>query len=400
MSFHTTPSSERIHIGIFGKRNAGKSSLINALTSQDLAIVSPVKGTTTDPVLKSMELLPLGPVVLIDTPGLDDEGDLGALRIQKTYQMLRKTDLAVLVTDPADGITEEDRQILQRILQKQIPYLVVCNKADLFDSPCFPPEADKEHCIFVSAKTGAGIEELKERLARQIPASPAQKPIAADLVHPLDFVILVVPIDGSAPKGRLILPQQQTIRDLLKKGAVPVVVRDTELSETLEKLGRPPALVITDSQAFARVSALVPKEIPLTSFSILFARYKGNLGQAVLGARTLDLLQEKDRILISEGCTHHRQCEDIGTVKLPGWIRKYTGKEFHFQFTSGTEFPEDLHSYRLIIHCGGCMLNEQEMRHRLECAKEQNVPMTNYGTAIAHMHGILDRSIEIFHGFL
>ncbi|MCI8833906.1 MAG: [FeFe] hydrogenase H-cluster maturation GTPase HydF [Ruminococcus sp.] len=400
MSFHTTPSSERIHIGIFGKRNAGKSSLINALTSQDLAIVSPVKGTTTDPVLKSMELLPLGPVVLIDTPGLDDEGDLGALRIQKTYQMLRKTDLAVLVTDPADGITEEDRQILQRILQKQIPYLVVCNKADLFDSPCFPPEADKEHCIFVSAKTGAGIEELKERLARQIPASPAQKPIAADLVHPLDFVILVVPIDGSAPKGRLILPQQQTIRDLLKKGAVPVVVRDTELSETLEKLGRPPALVITDSQAFARVSALVPKEIPLTSFSILFARYKGNLKQAVLGARTLDLLQEKDRILISEGCTHHRQCEDIGTVKLPGWIRKYTGKEFHFQFTSGTEFPEDLHSYRLIIHCGGCMLNEQEMRHRLECAKEQNVPMTNYGTAIAHMHGILDRSIEIFHGFL
>ncbi len=400
MSFHTTPSSERIHIGIFGKRNAGKSSLMNALTSQDLAIVSPVKGTTTDPVLKSMELLPLGPVVLIDTPGLDDEGDLGALRIQKTYQMLRKTDLAVLVTDPADGITEEDRQILQRILQKQIPYLVVCNKADLFDSPCFPPEADKEHCIFVSAKTGAGIEELKERLARQIPASPAQKPIAADLVHPLDFVILVVPIDGSAPKGRLILPQQQTIRDLLKKGAVPVVVRDTELSETLEKLGRPPALVITDSQAFARVSALVPKEIPLTSFSILFARYKGNLKQAVLGARTLDLLQEKDRILISEGCTHHRQCEDIGTVKLPGWIRKYTGKEFHFQFTSGTEFPEDLHSYRLIIHCGGCMLNEQEMRHRLECAKEQNVPMTNYGTAIAHMHGILDRSIEIFHGFL
>ena len=346
-----------------------------------------------------MELIKLVGV-LIDTPGLDDEGDLGALRIQKTYQMLRKTDLAVLVTDPADGITEEDRQILQRILQKQIPYLVVCNKADLFDSPCFPPEADKEHCIFVSAKTGAGIEELKERLARQIPASPAQKPIAADLVHPLDFVILVVPIDGSAPKGRLILPQQQTIRDLLKKGAVPVVVRDTELSETLEKLGRPPALVITDSQAFARVSALVPKEIPLTSFSILFARYKGNLKQAVLGARTLDLLQEKDRILISEGCTHHRQCEDIGTVKLPGWIRKYTGKEFHFQFTSGTEFPEDLHSYRLIIHCGGCMLNEQEMRHRLECAKEQNVPMTNYGTAIAHMHGILDRSIEIFHGFL
>lgn len=400
MSFHTTPSSERIHIGIFGKRNAGKSSLINALTSQDLAIVSPVKGTTTDPVLKSMELLPLGPVVLIDTPGLDDVGELGTLRIQKTYQMLRKTDLAVLVTDPADGITEEDRQILQRILQKQIPYLAVCNKADLFDSPCFPPEADKEHCIFVSAKTGAGIEELKERLARQIPASPAQKPIAADLVHPLDFVILVVPIDGSAPKGRLILPQQQTIRDLLEKGAVPVVVRDTELSETLEKLGRPPALVITDSQAFARVSALVPKEIPLTSFSILFARYKGNLGQAVLGARTLDLLQEKDRILISEGCTHHRQCEDIGTVKLPGWIRKYTGKEFHFQFTSGTEFPEDLHSYRLIIHCGGCMLNEQEMRHRLECAKEQNVAMTNYGTAIAHMHGILDRSIEIFHGFL
>ena len=400
MGLNQTPAAERIHIGFFGRRNAGKSSVLNAVTGQEMAVVSHVKGTTTDPVLKSMELLPLGPVVLIDTPGLDDEGDLGALRIQKTYQMLRKTDLAVLVTDPADGITEEDRQILQRILQKQIPYLVVCNKADLFDSPCFPPEADKEHCIFVSAKTGAGIEELKERLARQIPASPAQKPIAADLVHPLDFVILVVPIDGSAPKGRLILPQQQTIRDLLKKGAVPVVVRDTELSETLEKLGRPPALVITDSQAFARVSALVPKEIPLTSFSILFARYKGNLKQAVLGARTLDLLQEKDRILISEGCTHHRQCEDIGTVKLPGWIRKYTGKEFHFQFTSGTEFPEDLHSYRLIIHCGGCMLNEQEMRHRLECAKEQNVPMTNYGTAIAHMHGILDRSIEIFHGFL
>ena len=400
MSLNSTPSADRIHIGIFGKRNAGKSSVINAITGQNLAIVSDKKGTTTDPVLKAMELLPLGPVVMIDTPGLDDEGELGSLRIQKAYQILNKTDIAVLIVDASAGITREDLEILKRIQDKNIPCVVVFNKSDLLPSDdalsVLPDSIPKENCISVSTVTGENIYELKELIARQVPTENTEKRIVADLIRPGDFVILVVPIDSAAPKGRLILPQQQTIRDVLEAGAVSIVVRETELADTLAHLGTKPALVITDSQAFEKVSADVPREIPLTSFSILFARYKGNLKTAVHGAFTLDTLQDGDTVLISEGCTHHRQCEDIGTVKLPNWIRKYTGKEILFEFTSGTEFPTDLSKYQLIVHCGGCTLNEREMKYRLKCAEDQSIPMTNYGIAIAHMHGILKRSIEIF----
>ena len=400
MSLNSTPSVDRIHIGIFGKRNAGKSSVINAITGQNLAIVSDKKGTTTDPVLKAMELLPLGPVVMIDTPGLDDEGELGSLRIQKAYQILNKTDIAVLIVDASAGITREDLEILKRIQDKNIPCVVVFNKSDLLPSDdalsVLSDSIPKENCISVSTVTGENIYELKELIARQVPAENTEKRIVADLIQPGDFVVLVVPIDSAAPKGRLILPQQQTIRDILETGAVSIVVRETELADTLAHLGTKPALVITDSQAFEKVSADVPREIPLTSFSILFARYKGNLKTAVHGAFTLDTLQDGDTVLISEGCTHHRQCEDIGTVKLPNWIRKYTGKEILFEFTSGTEFPTDLSKYQLIVHCGGCTLNEREMKYRLKCAEDQSIPMTNYGIAIAHMHGILKRSIEIF----
>lgn len=393
MSMNNTPASERVHIGIFGKRNAGKSSVINAITGQNLAIVSDVKGTTTDPVLKSMELLPLGPVVMIDTPGLDDEGELGALRIQKAYQMLNKTDVAILIVDSSIGMTREDEQILERIQAKGIPYLIVMNKADLLSDGV---ESDKNDIIYVSAKSGQGIHELKERLAKCARKEETQKKIVGDLLSPMDFVVLVVPIDGAAPKGRLILPQQQTIRDILDSNAVSIVVKDTELKDTIAKLGSQIKMVITDSQAFGKVAKLVPGEIPLTSFSILFARYKGNLKTVVNGAHTLDRLEDGDRILISEGCTHHRQCDDIGTVKLPRWILEHTGKELQFEYTSGTEFPTDLSKYRLIIHCGGCMLNEREMRYRLKCAEDQGIPMTNYGTAIAHVKGILERSIEVF----
>lgn len=393
MSMNNTPASERVHIGIFGKRNAGKSSVINAITGQNLAIVSDVKGTTTDPVLKSMELLPLGPVVMIDTPGLDDEGELGALRIQKAYQMLNKTDVAILIVDSSIGMTRVDEQILERIQAKEIPYLIVMNKADLLSDGV---ESDKNDIIYVSAKSGQGIHELKERLAKCARKEETQKKIVGDLLSPMDFVVLVVPIDGAAPKGRLILPQQQTIRDILDSNAVSIVVKDTELKDTIAKLGSQIKMVITDSQAFGKVAKLVPGEIPLTSFSILFARYKGNLKTVVNGAHTLDRLEDGDRILISEGCTHHRQCDDIGTVKLPRWILEHTGKELQFEYTSGTEFPTDLSKYRLIIHCGGCMLNEREMRYRLKCAEDQGIPMTNYGTAIAHVKGILERSIEVF----
>ena len=401
MSLNAAPSSDRIHIGIFGKRNAGKSSLINAVTSQNLAIVSDIKGTTTDPVQKAMELLPLGPVVMIDTPGLDDEGELGALRIRKAYQVLNKTDIAVLVVDSSEGMTREDERILEKVREKKIPYVIAFNKSDLTirhsrGSEIAAPiidSIDESHCISVSALTGEHIWELKELIAKQAPTAETQKHITADLIHPGDFVVLVIPIDSSAPKGRLILPQQQTIRDILEAGGAAVAVKDTELQDTLARLGTKPALVITDSQAFQKVSVLVPPDIPLTSFSILFARYKGNLDTVVQGARTLDLLRDGDTVLISEGCTHHRQCEDIGTVKLPGWIRKHTGKELHFEFTSGIEFPDDLSRYRLIIHCGGCTLNEREMKYRLQCACDQNVPITNYGTAIAHMNGILSRGI-------
>lgn len=400
-----TPTSERLHIGIFGKRNAGKSSIINAITGQDLAIVSDVKGTTTDPVMKSMELLPLGPVVFIDTPGLDDEGELGELRVKKAYQMLNKTDVALVVIDGKSGITAEDESVLVKIQEKGIPCIVVYNKKDLVANDGVGRPANLQengnagsctNCIWVSTTTGENIEELKRMITNAVPKADVYKPIVGDLIKPLDFVVLVVPIDGSAPKGRLILPQQQTIRDILEARAVPVVVKDTELGEMLSKLQVKPSLIITDSQVFGKVAQLVPKDIPLTSFSILMARYKGDLKTVVRGACALDTLQDRDTVLISEGCTHHRQCEDIGTVKLPKWIREYTGKDICFAFTSGTEFPDDLSEYKMVIHCGGCMLNEREMKYRLNCAEDAKIPMTNYGTAIAHMKGILKRSITIF----
>lgn len=393
MSLNNTPSANRIHIGIFGRRNCGKSSLINALTGQTLSIVSDTKGTTTDPVLKTMELLPLGPVVFIDTAGLDDEGELGQLRIAKTYQMLNKTDIALLVIDSSVGMTVEDKNILEKIQQKQIPYLIVQNKCDLAK-----PSSIKrtENSIEVSAKTGFHLQELKEKLSSLLPDNRNKTPIIRDLLSPHDFVLLVVPVDSSAPKGRLILPQQQTIRDILDANAISIVVKDTELKETLESLGKTPRLVITDSQAFKQVAKIVPEPILLTSFSILFARYKGNLDVVTQGAFAIDQLKDGDTVLISEGCTHHRQCGDIGTVKLPNLLKKYTQKELYFAFTSGTEFPADLTKYHLIIHCGGCMLNEREMQYRLRCAKDMNVPITNYGIAIAKMNGILERSLKPF----
>lgn len=401
MSLNSTPSAERIHIGIFGRRNAGKSSLINALTGQNLAIVSDVKGTTTDPVLKAMELLPLGPVVMIDTPGLDDTGELGALRIQKTYQILNKTDIALVVIDATVGMTDADAAILTRIQEKEIPYLLVWNKADQLGTDAelkgdVAGSIPNEHSILISASTGSHIHELKEKLASLVPTQGNDRRIVSDLIRPGDFVVLVVPIDKAAPKGRLILPQQQTIRDILDTGATAIVTRDTELSDTLNRLGELPSLVITDSQAFEKVARLTPPEVPLTSFSILFARYKGNLNTVVNGARALDMLKDQDTVLICEGCTHHRQCEDIGTVKLPRWIREHTGKSLNFVFTSGSEFPTDLRPYRMIIHCGGCTLNEREMQFRLKCAEDAGIPITNYGTAIAYMKGILERSIQVF----
>lgn len=390
MSLNSTPAAERVHIGIFGKRNAGKSSLINALTGQALAVVSDVAGTTTDPVPKAMELLPLGPVMVIDTPGLDDVGELGGLRVQKAYQILNKTDIALLVFDGSVGMTKEDFDILERIREKKIPYLIVRNKADLPQTE----QQTEETIVSVSTKTGAGIHELKELVAKQAPNSENPRRIVADLLEPQDFVVLVVPIDSAAPKGRLILPQQQTIRDCLEAGAIPVMCRETELVHTLETLGKRPKLVITDSQIFGMVSKAIPKDLPLTSFSILFARYKGNLESTVAGARALEQLKDGDTVLISEGCTHHRQCEDIGTVKLPRWILQHTGKGIQFAFTSGREFPDDLSPYALVVHCGGCTLNEREMKYRASCAKDQNVPMTNYGICIAYINGILERSIQ------
>ena len=401
-NLNQTPSANRTHIGIFGKRNAGKSSLINAITGQNYAIVSDVLGTTTDPVLKSMELLPLGPIVIIDTPGLDDEGTLGALRIQKAYQILNKTDIAVLVIDASSGVTKEDSEILKRIHEKEIPCVIVVNKSDICPNCNLEdlPLPDSDSAILVSSKTGEHIHELKELLAQQASQDTIQKSIVADLLNPLDFVVLVVPIDSAAPKGRLILPQQQTIRDILEAKASAIVVQETELAETLNSLGKKPKMVITDSQVFKKVSAVTPDDILLTSFSILFARYKGNLKTLVNGASALDSLKDGDRILISEGCTHHRQCDDIGTVKLPNWIRSYTKKEVEFEFTSGTEFPLDLSSYKMIVHCGGCMLNEREMKYRLKCAEDAKIPITNYGTCIAYINGILNRSLEPVKDFL
>ncbi len=401
MGMNQTPTSERVHISFFGKRNAGKSSVINAVTGQDLAIVSSVMGTTTDPVYKSMELLPLGPVVVIDTPGIDDEGELGALRVRKSYQVLNKTDIAILVVDSTTGKGEEEFALLHKFHEKHIPYLVVYNKIDLLSVEKIKNLAMSVRAgeVLVSAADGMNIQELKEKIATLKPEDTHQYPLIQDLIEPLDLVILVVPIDKAAPKGRLILPQQQTIRDILERGALSLVVRDTELKSTLDHFlaqGVCPKLVVTDSQAFARVSKDVPENITLTSFSILFARYKGELETQLKGVAALSSIEDGDHILIAEGCTHHRQCGDIGTCKMPEWIRNYTGKEPVFEFTSGTEFPDDVSSYKMVVHCGGCMLNEREMKYRIACCQDQGVPITNYGILIAQVTGILKRSLEPF----
>ena len=401
MGMNQTPASERVHISFFGRRNAGKSSVINAITGQDLAIVSSVKGTTTDPVYKTMELLPLGPVMIIDTPGIDDEGELGALRVKKSYQVLNKTDIAILIVDSTTGKTDADYALISRFIHKKIPYLIVYNKIDLLtDQEVYDLAfSTRKEEVMVSVAANMNIHELKEKIASMKPEDSHKYPLIGDLINPEDLVILVVPIDKAAPKGRLILPQQQTIRAVLERGGLSLVVRDTELKSTLELFrsqGIKPKLVVTDSQAFARVSKDTPEDITLTSFSILFSRYKGELDAQLLGANALSTVKDGDRILISEGCTHHRQCDDIGTYKLPEWIRKYTGKEPVFEFTSGTEFPDDVTSYKMVIHCGGCMLNEREMKYRIACCQDQNVPITNYGIAIARMTGILKRSLEPF----
>lgn len=390
MGLSSTPAAERVHIGFFGRRNAGKSSVINAVTGQNLSIVSDVKGTTTDPVLKTMELLPIGPVVIIDTPGLDDVGELGKLRIQKTLDVLKKTDIAVIVVDAQEGFTKEDEKILSLIKEKNIPHLICYNKCDLTDAV-----HTGENEIKVSAVTGKNIHELKELIAGKIKQEP-QKKIVADILNPGDMAVLVVPIDEGAPKGRLILPQQQTIRDLLDNGMTCTVTQPEQLTDTLALLGDRAKIVITDSQAFAKVSKMVPPNIPLTSFSILFMRYKGELSYALDGVKKLDTLKDGDNVLICEGCTHHRQCGDIGTVKIPKWISDYTKKNLNFEFTSGVEFPDDLSKYSLIVHCGGCMLNSAEMQNRIKSAQNKGTPMTNYGMAISYMNGILKRTVEPF----
>lgn len=407
MGLNNVVSAERTHIGFFGLRNAGKSSIVNAITGQELALVSDIKGTTTDPVKKAMELLPLGPVVLIDTPGMDDEGTLGEMRVKKARQVLNYTDIAVLVVDAVRGLESADRELIALFTEKKIPYIIVYNKADLlvdFSENITQTEGTTKNInttlntntIYVSATKKQNIQELKEMIARLAKSEENSKRIVADLLEEGDTVVLIIPIDSAAPKGRLILPQQQTIRDILEAGAISVVSRDSELTRTLASLKEKPKLVITDSQAFGKVSKDTPEDILLTSFSILFARYKGNLCTVVEGAAQLDRLKEGDTVLISEGCTHHRQCGDIGTVKLPNWIKSYTKKDIQFDFTSGTEFPEDLSKYALIIHCGGCMLNEREMQYRLRHATDCGVPITNYGIAIAQIHGILKRSLEPF----
>lgn len=424
MGMNETPSADRVHIGFFGRRNAGKSSIVNKVTGQELAVVSDVKGTTTDPVSKAMELLPMGPVVIIDTPGIDDEGHLGELRVRKAKQVLNRVDVAVLVVDATVGRTSVDEELIHIFKEKEIPYLVVYNKADLLktkdgnrlssdnnlnrnthagavkESSVSQKQdyenQNTEQSIYASAATGQNIYELKEKIASLAVTDELKLRLVGDLLEPSDFAILVVPIDKAAPKGRLILPQQQTIRDVLEAGAAAIVIKEDELSNTLETLGKKPKLVITDSQVFARVSEETPEDIWLTSFSILFARFKGNLKTAAAGAAALDRLKDGDKILISEGCTHHRQCDDIGTVKLPRWIRNYTGKELEFEYSSGRDFPEDVTKYSLIVHCGGCMLNEREMRYRQKCALDQEIPITNYGIAIAYMQGILKRCVEMF----
>ena len=392
MGLNDTVSAERVHIGFFGRRNAGKSSLVNAVTGQALSVVSDVRGTTTDPVKKAMELLPIGPVVIIDTPGFDDEGELGLLRVEKTREILAKTDVAVLVLDASLGMGDTETELLSIIGERKIPCIVVYNKSDLLET--VPAAKDNE--IYVSAVDMTGITELKDKIGALAKTKENTKRLVADLLSPGDIVVLVIPIDESAPKGRLILPQQQTMRDILDAHCSVVCCQDTELPQTLAMLAKKPRLVITDSQAFGRVAKDVPADIPLTSFSILFARYKGDLASLVQGAAALSRLQDGDTVLISEGCTHHRQCGDIGSVKIPAWIEKFSGVKPQYRFTSGGEFPTDLSQIRLVVHCGGCMLNETEMGHRIRTAAEAGVPMVNYGIAIARMHGILARSLEPF----
>ena len=394
MGMNSTPSGERTQIGFFGRRNAGKSSIVNAMTGQELAVVSEIKGTTTDPVYKTMELLTLGPVMIIDTPGFDDEGYLGELRVRKTKQVLNKTDIAVLVADASEGLKECDKELIALFQAKEIRYIIVYNKSDLLEN--IPTAGPQE--IYVSALKKEGIFELKERVA-SLKGMDQEKHIVADLINPGDFIVLVVPIDSAAPKGRLILPQQQVLRDILDAGAMAVVTRESELEQTLQGLAKNPALVITDSQVFQTVAAIVPKDIKLTSFSVLMAKYKGLLDAAAPGAAAIEQLRDGDTVLIAEGCTHHRQCDDIGTVKIPRWLRKYTGKDIRIETCSGTEFPEDLSPYAMVIHCGGCMLNEREVRYRTKCAVDQGVPITNYGTFIAYVNGILKRSLEVFPEF-
>lgn len=392
MGLNEVSSGERLHIGFFGMRNAGKSSLVNAFTGQKLSVVSDVKGTTTDPVKKAMELLPLGPVLIIDTPGIDDEGALGEMRVEKAREILSKTDIAILVCDAQKGVTEADNSLIEIFNEKKIPYVIAFNKSDLLEKE----EESEANTVYVSALTGKNIDLLKNTVASLCKAKGEEKYIVSDLVSEGDVVVLVTPIDESAPKGRLILPQQQTIRDILDKGAIAVTTQVYSLSKTLQSLKEKPRMVITDSQAFGKVSQLVPEDIPLTSFSILFARYKGELQSLIEGAKALETLSDGDRVLISEGCTHHRQCGDIGTVKMPLWIKNFSGKEITFDFTSGGEFPQDLSEYKLVVHCGGCMLNEREMKSRQEKAQKDKIPMVNYGMAIAHMNGILKRSLEVF----
>lgn len=391
---NNTPRSNRIHIALFGKRNAGKSSLINALTQQDIALVSDVLGTTTDPVFKSMEILPLGPVVLIDTAGLDDTGELGELRIKKSLRVLNKTDIAIIVVDAREGISHFDEEIIKKVKEKNIPAVIAVNKMDLVDSA--EVTSNDFDVLYISSKTKEGVKELRIKLGQLTSTEEDKFRIVGDLVNPGDFVVLVTPIDKAAPKGRLILPQQQVIRDLLESDCIAIVTKEYELRETLENLGKKPSLVITDSQAFLKVSADTPHDIPLTSFSILFARFKGDLMELVKGAKAVNALKNGDKVLIAEGCTHHRQSDDIGTVKIPRWLRQYTGKQLEFDHFAGHGYPEDLEKYDLVIHCGACMLNEKEVVHRIHTARDTGTPIVNYGVLIAYLHGIFDRALELF----
>ena len=405
MGLQDTVSGERLHIGFFGMRNAGKSSLVNKITGQQLAVVSDIKGTTTDPVKKAMELLPLGPVVIMDTPGLDDEGILGELRVEKTRQILAQTDIAVLVVDASAGLGEQDEELIRTFAERKIPYLLVYNKVDLVlgQAAVLENEAtdtahgvSSENVVFASTVTGEGIEKIKEKLGSFAREKQNPKLLVSDMIEQGDIVVLVTPIDESAPKGRLILPQQLTIRDILDKHGIVVTCQDTQLAQILCSLSKKPKMVITDSQVFGKVSKDVPEDVPLTSFSILMARYKGDLKELVKGAAALSRLRDGDKVLISEGCTHHRQCNDIGTVKMPNWMKEFTNADLEFSFTSGGEFPEDLSVYSVVVHCGGCTLNEAQMKHRIKRAVLVEVPIVNYGIAIAHMHGILKRSVELF----